>query len=275
MEFPGNSQHAGPAGRSRRWLLRGATVGMAAAGGAIALGAPQARATTASGIAGWLDVQDYGAVGDGTTDNTSAFNQALSAANALGGATVLVPPGTYLVNGSLQLHTGTALRGASRSSAIIKQAATTGPLLYALDQRYLSVSDLTLAGPGSGNGSGIYFDQSAGPAAAGLEIRDVNILNFCGDSVFLNTAITSTFANVRCQISPSFTSTGYAFHVLSGTSLVFDACYANGAFLTGYYLDGLHYSALNGCAADGTNRAYYLNNCQDVALTGPGARSRS
>jgi hypothetical protein len=125
------------------------------------------------------------------------------------------------------------------------------------------------------NGSGIYFDQSAGPAAAGLEIRDVNILNFCGDSVFLNTAITSTFANVRCQISPSFTSTGYAFHVLSGTSLVFDACYANGAFLTGYYLDGLHYSALNGCAADGTNRAYYLNNCQDVALTGPGARSRS
>jgi hypothetical protein len=171
------------------------------------------------------------------------------------------------------MHTGTALVGASRTSSIIKQAATTGPLLHSLDQRYLSVSDLTLLGPGSGTGSAIYFDQSTGSAVAGLEIRNVNIVNFCGDNVFLHTPITSTFTNVRCQISPSFTSTGYAFHVLSGTSLVFDACYATGKFLTGYYLDGLHYSSLVSCAADGTCQAYYLNSCESVTLTGSGCEA--
>lgn len=268
MEVSDDSQF-----RSRRWLLRGAAVGAAAAGGAIALRAPEARATTPPGVAGWLNVADYGAVGDGTTDNTTAFSNALSAASSLGGATVLVPPGTYLVNGTLTLHTGTVLAGASRTSSIIKQAATTGPLLHALDQRYLSVTDLTLQGPGSGTGSGVYFDQSTGSAVAGLEIRDVNVVNFCGDAVFLNTPITSTLTNVRCQISPSSTSAGYAFHVLSGTSLVFNACYANGAFLTGYYLDGLHYSSLDACAADGNNRSYYLNDCESVTLTGSGCES--
>src|SRR5262249_53002509 len=115
----------------------------------------------------------------------------------------------------------------------------------------------------------------SGAAVAGLEIRDVNIVNFCGDNVYLNTPITSTFTNVRCQISPSFTSAGYAFHTLSGTSLVFNACYATGKFLTGFYLDGLHYSSLVTCAADGTCRAYYLNNCQSVTLTGTGCESNA
>jgi hypothetical protein len=139
----------------------------------------------------------------------------------------------------------------------------------------MSVSDVTLQGPGSGTGSGIYFDQSAGTAVAGLEIRDVNIVNFCGDNVYLNTPITSTFTNVRCQISPSCTSTGYAFHTLSGTSLAFHACYADGQFLTGYYLDSLHYSSLAGCAADSTSRAYYLTSCQCVTLTGCGCESNT
>lgn len=76
-------------------------------------------------------------------------------------------------------------------------------------------------------------------------------------------------------MSLSFTSTGYAFHTLAGTSLVFTACYADGKFLTGYYLDGLHYSSLAGCAADSTCRAYYLNNCQSVTLTGCGSESNT
>jgi hypothetical protein len=257
-------------GHPRRWLLRGAAIGIAAAGGAAIVDTPQAQATSLPGIANWLNVQDYGAIGDGATDNTSAFNKALTAANSLGGTTVLVPPGTYLVNGTLEMFSGTVLTGASQTSSIIKQASTAGPLLHASGQRYMTISDLQLQGPNAGTGQGISFDGSTG-AAAGLEIRNVFVVNFGGDAVYLNTAITSAFTNVRCQAK----SGGYAFHAVSGTSLVFNACYANGSFKTGYYLDGVHYSSLAGCAADSTNQAYYLNNCEDITLTGCGCESNT
>lgn len=50
-----------------------------------------------TGIAGLFDVQAYGAVGDGVTDDAPAFRLAYAAAAAAGGGTVLVPPGTYLL----------------------------------------------------------------------------------------------------------------------------------------------------------------------------------
>lgn len=46
----------------------------------------------------WVDVRDYGAVGDGVTDNTAAFAAADTAA---AGKTVVVSPGTYVVGDHL------------------------------------------------------------------------------------------------------------------------------------------------------------------------------
>lgn len=46
---------------------------------------------------GWYDVRAYGAVGDGVTDDSSAFNSAVQAAISAGGGTVVVPRGTYVV----------------------------------------------------------------------------------------------------------------------------------------------------------------------------------
>ncbi len=49
-----------------------------------------------------FDVRAYGAVADGTTDNTAAFAAAIAAANARGGGRVVVPPGTWL-SGAIRL----------------------------------------------------------------------------------------------------------------------------------------------------------------------------
>ena len=46
-----------------------------------------------------FNVLDYGAVGDGVTDNRAAFQAAVDAAIAAGRGTVFVPDGNYLVNG--------------------------------------------------------------------------------------------------------------------------------------------------------------------------------
>jgi hypothetical protein len=48
-------------------------------------------------------IADYGAIGDGKTLCTQAIQHALNAAEALGGGTVVIPPGTYLI-GTLHLR---------------------------------------------------------------------------------------------------------------------------------------------------------------------------
>lgn len=59
--------------------------------------------------------QMWGAKNDGVTDCTAAFNAALAYAGALQpglGAEVFVPPGVYVINGSLDIPYGVTLRGA-------------------------------------------------------------------------------------------------------------------------------------------------------------------
>ena len=56
-----------------------------------------------------LNVREFGALGDGTTKDTAAFQKALDACAAAGGGEVLVPEGNYLI-GSIALKSKTTLR---------------------------------------------------------------------------------------------------------------------------------------------------------------------
>ncbi len=54
------------------------------------------------GSSPWINVMDYGAMADDVTDDTAAFNAAITAAGPLG--TVYVPPGTYQIAGEIHMH---------------------------------------------------------------------------------------------------------------------------------------------------------------------------
>ncbi|WP_186320237.1 glycosyl hydrolase family 28-related protein [Paenibacillus sp. Y412MC10] len=56
-------------------------------------------------------VTDYGAKGDGSTDDTRAFQEALADAGSQGGGVVFVPSGTYRLTSELVVPTGVTLRG--------------------------------------------------------------------------------------------------------------------------------------------------------------------
>ncbi|MEM8632052.1 MAG: glycosyl hydrolase family 28-related protein [Pseudomonadota bacterium] len=56
----------------------------------------------------WVDVRDYGAMGDGTTDDTAAF---LAADLAAGGREILVPEGTYWLADTVTLNTPARFEG--------------------------------------------------------------------------------------------------------------------------------------------------------------------
>jgi hypothetical protein len=59
-----------------------------------------------------VSVKDFGAVGDGVTDDTAAIQAALTAAYA-----VYFPAGNYRINGSINLRTGNSLQGAGPSNS--------------------------------------------------------------------------------------------------------------------------------------------------------------
>lgn len=65
-----------------------------------------------------LNVVDFGAVGDGQTDDTAAIQKALDAAAQKGGE-VIVPAGKWLVAGSLRIPVGVTLSGVAKSPQAI------------------------------------------------------------------------------------------------------------------------------------------------------------
>lgn len=58
-----------------------------------------------------IAVDEFGAVSDGRTDSTSAFQTALDAASKSGGGVVFAGPGSYLFRKSLNIPQGVTLRG--------------------------------------------------------------------------------------------------------------------------------------------------------------------
>lgn len=61
------------------------------------------------------NVMDAGAVGDGKTDDTTAFQRALDQAGRAGGGVVEVPAGRYRINGVLSVPAGVTLQGTYRT----------------------------------------------------------------------------------------------------------------------------------------------------------------
>ena len=77
------------------------------------------------------DVANYGAQGDGTTDDTNAIQAAIDAANARGGGTIVFPGGTFRITRSLTIYSRILFRGAGMRVSIIKKApqATAYPII--------------------------------------------------------------------------------------------------------------------------------------------------
>jgi len=59
----------------------------------------------------YISVKDFGAKGDGATDDTAAIQSAINYANSIGGGAVMFPPALYYTTGTLSLKRNVALCG--------------------------------------------------------------------------------------------------------------------------------------------------------------------
>lgn len=127
----------------------------------------------------WINVKSptYGAVGDGTTDDTTAFNNALAAAEALTstGGTVYVPPGTYLLDGEINVDQYVCLVGAGMRETVLKLNDAGTSIVF---NKYLGVSP----------------KNSRGGRCGGFHIDGQNLATTCMD---VHHAVNRSFTDFR------------------------------------------------------------------------------
>lgn len=95
-------------------------------------------------LATTFNVRDFGARGDGKTDDSAAFRQTLARAAQKGGS-VRVPPGTYRVREILQVRDGVWLEGMGQDS-IIEHFGEVGIVIALVNTANSGVHDLHIAG---------------------------------------------------------------------------------------------------------------------------------
>lgn len=112
-----------------------------------------------------VNVRDYGAVGDGSTDDYSHIMNALGALTAASpyGGICVFPPGVYAVGTSIGISApGLTLRGSNRNDCIIKGTMTTGSVIAINSTAGVVIRDLQITTTRGITPTGILVDSSTG-----------------------------------------------------------------------------------------------------------------
>lgn len=125
-----------------------------------------------------VSVKDFGASGNGVTDDTAAFIAAIAAMAK--GRKLYIPYGVYLISSTLTLNRAITIIGDGRendnNARILKSASLNGPLFYITDTS-VTIENLMLTGIAGNGGNGITIE---GQRAI---IRDVTITAMGNDAI--------------------------------------------------------------------------------------------
>ena len=184
-----------------------------------------------------VSVKDFGAVGDGTTDDTTALQAAIAyceSATSWGGRALYIPGGRYLITGALTLSKEfiTIFGDGAWESRIYAVGLSTSALTTAAMQ-YLRPFLHDFAVENTGTGKGIDFGNITGQVYLG-ELKNLYIES--GDDGFYAPHF---FSMSMINVS-SLSRTGHSFRVACGPGVNWIGCYALecGPGKAGYRLRG-------------------------------------
>lgn len=188
------------------------------------------------------NVMGYGATGDGSTDDTSAIQSAINAANSGGGGWVVFPQGTY-ISTTLTMYSNVQLLGSGPTSTTIKlKNSTNAALIQGSNFTSLaagdttggisdwSVSNMTLDGNKANNGTTGYGIRVYGYRYV---LRDLHIKDFFTNGIYSQWASASSenmearIDNVRVYSSVTANGDGSGANVywLGPHDSVFTGCF--------------------------------------------------
>lgn len=175
-----------------------------------------------------FNVKDYGAVGDGSADDTAEIQAAIDAAEAAGGR-VLFPPGTYKTSGGAQAgDTAIAINGASNVEVIgygatIHAGSGTARVLGIFGSSNVHIRGLKIVGytgtldPTAENHALIAISNSSN-----VTIEDCYLTNSLGDCIYIGGDIANGaslgYTSKNIWIARNILKTRYGNGVASSSS---------------------------------------------------------
>jgi len=183
----------------------------------------------------YYNVLQYGATGNGSTDDTAAINAAITAAGNAGGGVVFLPDGTYKTSGILLLNQNNVTLAGAGWGTVIKPASganfdVIGQVLPSVnapnDVEGLVIQDLkidgsNMSGTTAGQGNGIHFWGAFSPVIH--HVRMTNIPNWC---ILLEGSTTSgyrahiSYCRLENGVAGIRTGSGFEVNFITNNSLV-------------------------------------------------------
>lgn len=159
-----------------------------------------------------VSVKDFGAVGDGVTDDSAAFNAAIAYFDGLAGnrgGTIYVPPGIYLAKidaskAAADFEHWINIRGAGKGAVQIRPTATGDIIINMVGRNQMMISDLTVyAGDTYQAYAGIVMARRvSSPNCNKNALVNVDIIgNYSGALMFSVAAESCWFENCKFTVS--------------------------------------------------------------------------
>ncbi len=152
-----------------------------------------------------FNIRDFGAIGNGRTNDTEDINRAVAACHRAGGGQVLVPPGVFITgtvrllsNVTLYLDAGATLKGSDDPSLYeTARPEAKGPMRANWYRAMILATDahhVTICGPGTIDGSKVHDphgeEKMRGPHtiipadSSHIVIRDITIIDSANYAIF-------------------------------------------------------------------------------------------
>lgn len=230
----------------------------------------------------YYNVRKFGAAGNGSQDDTTAFEAAIAAAAAVGGGTLYLPAvvgplnTNYILSDEVALPEGVNIAGDGRHCVTVTQTGTNKRGFYLTNGTGETVAELFLSGfklqgNGSSTADGIFIE---GRPLDYLRIHDITVDDFAV-GLHCKGAIVSRVEGVNaqsCQIGGIWIDGSDSFT----TSVTLIACYGNGnpgAF--GVKISKATYVSIVGGAADLNDIGHHLLDCFSATVDGTGSESNN
>jgi parallel beta-helix repeat protein len=241
-----NLVHSGARSTTRRKFL----LGSLALGAAMGLLEGQFRAATASAAPAApqvINIQSYGARGDGIADDTDAFLAALASAQASNGELFLAP-GHYKITRTIRFSGPSVTISGTGEDSVLDYAATTGNCLELRNLQGAAVRDLSI----KGRDDAIDGSLIAGSGASNVMLQNVVLISGLNGASF-DSGSALRISNCRVQ-TPN--NVGILIGGSEANSVV-DSCVVRGAGRSGIRaISTSHDTTIMNCVVSGGRGLY-------------------